>query len=268
MTRTANPSENSKPIRLHKILSSAGVCSLREAERLIAAGTVTVNGKVTTTKGASADPDQDTIRVDGKVVQTKIARIYIALNKPKGFVTTRSDEKDRRTVMDLLPKEYRSLHPVGRLDLMSEGLLLFTNDGAFTQAILAPKNKVQKVYRVKTRNIPDRKTTAKMVSGVTIDGEKLRAETVTLKEVIGKNCWLEITLTEGKNRHIRRLCETLGHPALKVKRMSIGPVKLGDLKTGEARQLKVEVVNKLFKMAGGKKTVPSKTTGSRKKTGR
>lgn len=242
-----------KPLkRLHKIISAAGVCSLREAEKLIAAGQVSVNNEVVTTKGAAADPEKDTIRVEGKVIKTTVPKLYLAMNKPKGYVTTKKDEKGRKTVMDLLPKEYRYLNPVGRLDLMSEGLLLFSNDGVFTQATLAPKNAIEKVYRVKTRNIPNRKALAKMVSGITIDGEKLKSESARVIEAVGKNCWLEITLVEGKNRQIRRLCETLGYPALKVKRMSIGPIKLGDLKTGESRHLKIEQVNALIKSAGYK----------------
>ena len=238
--------------RLHKILSSAGVCSLRQAERLIAEGRVSVNGVTVTEKGAAADPSKDVIRVDGKVIKTLVpaARTYLAMNKPKGYVTTRSDEKGRKTVMDLLPEEYRNLYPVGRLDMNSEGLLLFTNDGAFAQAVMAPKNRVERIYKVKVRNVPDRKTIAKMISGITDEGDKLRAESVEIEGVSGGNCWLTMVLTEGKKRHIRRLCQRLGHPVLKLKRLSVGPIRLGDLKPGETRHVKIELVNRLMKAAG------------------
>lgn len=238
--------------RIHKILSAAGVCSLREAERLIAEGRVTVNGKAVTEKGASADPEKDVIRVDGRIVKTSVPPVYIALNKPKGYVTTRSDERGRRTVMELLPKEFSGLFPVGRLDLMSEGLLLFTNDGAFAQAVMSPKNRIKRVYKVKVRNVPDAKAMAKMTSGLTVKGEKLKFAAVERTSRTATNAWLKVTLTEGKKRHIRRLLETLGHPVTKLKRVSIGPVTLGDLKPGEARHVKKELVNRIMKSAGKK----------------
>ncbi|MGK7344763.1 MAG: pseudouridine synthase [Candidatus Nitrospinota bacterium M3_3B_026] len=249
---TRSGTEKDPRRRIHKILSAAGVCSLREAERLIDEGRVTVNGKTVTEKGSSADPEKDAIRVDGKIVKTFAPPVYIALHKPKGYVTTRSDERGRKTVMELLPKELSSLYPVGRLDIMSEGLLLFTNDGDFAQAVMAPKNRIKRVYKVKVRNIPDAKAMAKMTSGLTIRGEKLRFAAVEKIGRTGRNAWLKVTLTEGRKRHIRRLLEALGHPVAKLKRVSIGPIILGDLKPGEARHVKKELVNKIMKSAGKK----------------
>ncbi len=241
--------QNKSLKRLHKIIATAGVCSLREAERLIVSGGVTVNNKIVNTKGASADPVMDSIRVDGKLVPTGVAPVYIAMNKPKGFVTTRSDELGRKTVMSLLPKNLAHLYPVGRLDIQSEGLLLFTNDGQFAQSIIASDSGVKRVYMVKVRNIPTARMLKKMTTGVTIDNRKLKAREVALMEVTGKNAWLKITLTEGKNLHIRKLCSTLGIPVLKLKRISVGPVKLLDLKSGEARHIEIETVNKMKKNA-------------------
>lgn len=254
----STPSDTDRPPglrRLHKILSAAGVCSLREGERLIAEGRVSVNGEIVTQKGAMADPDNDAIRVDGKIIKTGAPKIYLAVYKPKGYVTTRKDEKGRKTVMDIVPKDYASLYPVGRLDLMSEGLILLTNDGAFAQTITAPKSKIKKIYRVKVRNVPDGKALAKMRSGITLEGEKLRADSAKIIETTGRNCWLEVVLTEGKKRHIRRLFQALGFPVLKLKRIAIGSIKLGDLKPGEAKHVKIEQVNKIMKAAGrdGKK---------------
>ncbi len=242
-------------VRLHKIVAKSGVLSLRAAERAIADGRVSVNGRPVTAKGASADPSKDTIAVDGKVINTETPRVYLIMNKPKGIVTTRDDEKGRKTVMDILPKAYRNLYPVGRLDLMSEGLLLLTNDGDFTQAILSAKTRIERVYQVKVRNIPDRKTLSKMVSGITLEREKLRVHSVSVMETTKSNARLKVTLTEGRKRHVRRLCETLGHPVLKLKRVSIGPISLGNLHSGETRHLPIELVNKIMKMAGrGKKS--------------
>lgn len=240
-------------IRLHKIIAHSGTCSLREAERLIGQGRVKVNGKTVDTKGFAADPAKDVIKIDGVAIETKSTPVYLIMHKPKGYVTTRADEKGRKTVMDILPPRYRNLYPVGRLDITSEGLLIFTNDGDFAQTVMAPKNRVERVYRVKARNIPDKKTLKKMVTGVTIDGDKLKAKEVAIEEKTGPNVWLKVVLTEGKNKHIRRLLEPLGHPVLKLKRVSIGPVSLGGLKPGEVTHLPKEIVNKLMKVAGKRK---------------
>ncbi|MDH5478620.1 MAG: rRNA pseudouridine synthase [Nitrospinota bacterium] len=243
-------------IRLHKIIAKSGILSLRAAEKAIAEGRVEVNGVTVTKMGAVADPATDKITLDGQRIKTPDAPVYLMMYKPTGYVTTRSDEEDRRTVMDLLPAEFSRLFPVGRLDIMSEGLLLFTNDGDFSQAILAPRNKIERVYQVKVRNIPDKKILEKMVSGITVDGEKLKVMTAKLVSSTKTNARLELVLTEGKKRHIRRLCQILGIPAMKIKRVAFGPLKLGNLKPGEMIHVPVEKVNAIKKLAartGGKK---------------
>lgn len=245
--------DNPSLVRLHKIVAKSGVLSLRAAERAIAEGRVTVNGVTVDAKGASADPLKDTIIVDGHKIDTGLSRVYLIMNKPKGIVTTRDDEKGRKTVMDLLPESLSNVHPVGRLDIMSEGLLILTSDGDFTQAVLNPKNKIEKVYQVKVRNIPERKTLAKMVSGITIEGDRLKVKSASIIEKTKTNAKLKVVITEGKKRHIRRLCETLGHPVLKLKRVSIGPISLGNLGPGDVRHLPIELVNKTMKMTGCKR---------------
>jgi len=249
------PSKKKTPasVRIHKIIARAGVCSLRAAERLIATGEVSLNGRIITEKGAAADPETDVIRVEGKIVTAAGPPVYLMMNKPRGVVTTRFDDEGRRTVMDLLPTDMRHLYPVGRLDLNSEGLLILTNDGDFAQLILAPKHAVERIYRVKVRNIPAEKDLRKMKSGVTVDGEKLRVREATVSEKVGRGCWMRLVLTEGKNRHIRRLLETLGFPVVKLKRVGLGSLTLGDLKTGEVRRLPVEKINLLRKAATGSK---------------
>ncbi|MBF0292912.1 MAG: rRNA pseudouridine synthase [Nitrospinae bacterium] len=244
--------ESGKLVRLHKIIASSGSISRRAAEEMIAQGRVTVNGEVWHKKGEGVDPETSIIKIDGKRIKPAERKIYLALNKPKGVVTTRSDDQGRKTVMDFLPDEYKGVYPVGRLDIMSEGLVIFTNDGAFAQAVVAPKNGVERVYTVKVRNIPDAKKIKKMISGVTVEGDRLRAKSVEVREIVGKNCWLKVVVTEGKNRHVRRLMETLGHPVSKLKRVSIGIVTLGDLKPGEVIHIPVETVNKQMKLINRK----------------
>ena len=258
MTKQSSRRKNSSDtlpggVRLHKIIAGTGEFSLRSAERAMEEGRVTVNGEPITKKGTRADPERDRIVVDGHLINVETVRRYLIMNKPKGVVTTRADEKGRKTVMDFLPKQYQNLYPVGRLDLMSEGLLILTNDGTLAQAVLAPKNRIQRVYQVKVRNIPDKKTLAKMVSGITLKGVRYNADSVTLTQSTQSNVWLRMALTKGKKHHIRKLCETLGHPVLKLKRVSIGPVTLGNLAPGETRHLPVEMVNRFLKMAGHKR---------------
>lgn len=201
-------------------------------------------------KGAFAYPENDTIKVDGKPVETARPLEYLIAYKPRGLVSTRHDEQGRPTVMELLPRDRLHLYPVGRLDVNSEGLLIFTNDGDFAQALLAPRNRIERVYIVKVRNVPDAKTLSKMRSGITLDGERLAAQSVSMLDKTKVNAWLKIVLTEGRKHHIRNLCKALGHPVVKLKRVSIGPVTLGGMKPNEVRHLPVETVNKIKKMAG------------------
>jgi pseudouridine synthase len=235
-------------VRLHKIIARTGVLSLRAAERAIIQGRVSVNGAIVSKLGVLAGPGDD-IRVDGKKILTDEPHVYLMMYKPSGYVTTKSDEEGRRTVMDLLPKEYSRLFPVGRLDINSEGLLMLSNDGEFCQAMLAPKNRIERVYHVKVRNLPEKKILDKMVSGITVEGEKLKVGTVRLLSSTEANARLEITLGEGKKRHIRRLCETLGHPAIKIKRVAFGPLKLGALKPGDIVHVPLETISAIKKMA-------------------
>ena len=248
----AKPVERVQLVRLHKVIASSGAISRRAAEEMIAKGRVTVNDEVWLKKGEGVDPESVVIKVDGKRVKPAERKIYLALNKPKGVVTTRSDDMGRRTVMDFLPEEYKSVYPVGRLDIMSEGLVIFTNDGAFAQALISPKSGVERIYMVKARNVPDAKKIKKMISGVTVEGDKLKAKSVKVVEVVGKNCWLRVSVTEGKNRHVRRLLETLGHPVSKLKRISIGLITLGDLKPGQVIHITGETVNKQMKLINRK----------------
>ena len=230
--------------RLQKILAERGVASRRGAEELIAAGKVKVNGRPAKL-GDKADARKDTILVAGKRLAAAEEPVYLMLHKPRGFVTTLRDERGRRCVADLLADIPARVYPVGRLDRESEGLLLLTNDGDFANAMMHPRGHVSKRYRVTLReSLPDAALLA-FREGMLLDGRKTApAEIETVASATGR-CVAEITLYEGRNRQIRRMCEVLGLEVLRLKRISIGPVKLGMLKPGDWRYLQPKEVKAL-----------------------
>lgn len=233
--------------RLQKILSHAGVSSRRVAEEMILAGRVAVNGVVITELGSRADPEHDDILVDGvPVIRDRYH--YIAVHKPWGLVTTRSDEFGRETVMDLVPAELASiLHPVGRLDRDSEGLILLTNDGHLTERLTHPRNQVEKEYLVKiSRPLSDREL-QRMVRGVEHEGERMRAHSAANVAAPGSDeAWIRVVLREGKKREIRRMLEVLGREVRILRRIRIGPVVLGQLPVGQWRELSEREVASLY----------------------
>ncbi len=239
--------------RLQKILSNAGVASRRQAEELILGGRVQVNGETVTTLGARADPETDEILVDGEPVRRDRYR-YFALNKPRGFVTTARDDQGRETVLDLVPIGNVQLHPVGRLDMDSEGLVLLTNDGHLTELLTHPRYEVEKEYLVGVDAALPLRDLERMVRGITVDGERLRAASVHPAEpppdaepVAGAGAWLLVTLREGKNREIRRMLGALGRKVVLLRRLRVGPLRLGSLGSGAFRELTEEEVAALYR---------------------
>ena len=238
--------------RLQKIIAKAGIASRRKAEELIKEGRVFVNGKVAKL-GDKADPYKDTVKVDGEIIKPLKKKVYILLNKPLGYVTTKSDDKHRPTVMDLLQREEKkALFPVGRLDINTEGLLLITNDGEFANLITNPKTKVEKTYLVKVRGIPNKKAINRLLEGVIVEDRKLKAESITL---LGhkNNAWLKVVLTEGKKNQIRRMFEKVGHPVVKLKRIKVGNLEIGNLEPGKYRRLTLQEVEELKSLASKEK---------------
>jgi len=225
--------------RLQKILSAAGICSRRAAESYITAGRVKVNG-ITANLGESADPETDEILVDGRPLGKKSPRMtYIMLNKPRGYVTTLSDEAGRKTVADLIAGVPERVYPVGRLDMHSEGLLLLTNDGQLAHSLMHPSHEVYKEYLVKLS--PDEEglpTPEKPLSGVIeLDGERLLPAKCRLLAQTENGYIMTIAIRQGKNRQIRRMCAKCGYTVNSLKRVSEGDVKLGDLPSGRWRYL-------------------------------
>lgn len=258
--------------RLQKILSAAGVASRRKAEELILAGRVQVNGAVVTELGTRHDPERDHIRVDGKLLHGPEKRRYFMVNKPRGYVTTLNDPQKRPTVMDLLQGQKGAsarVYPVGRLDYLSEGLLLMTNDGELANSLSKAAAGVEKIYLVKVSGVPTEQSIDQLRHGVMIDRGRLnevrsgrRDRVVTAPAKIelargGDNPWFEVTLTEGRNRQLRKMFEEIGHHVEKIRRIGYGALRL-DVAPGEFRELKPGEVMALDRAAKGKKVVPKK----------
>lgn len=237
-------------VRLQKFIAEAGICSRRKAEQLILEGKVRVNGEIVRVLGVKVNPEKDIVEVEGQVVKPKKKR-YVALHKPKGYICTRSDEKGRKCVFDLLPPEWSNLYPVGRLDRGSEGLLFLTNDGEFAFRLTHPRFSVPKVYYVEVRGPFSPLLVEQMLKGVEDRGELLKAEKVKVLSSSSRRATLEITLTEGKNREIRRMMSTLGLRVERLVRTQIGPIRLGELPPGKWRVLTQAEVDALWKVVQG-----------------
>lgn len=233
--------------RLQKIISAAGLASRRAAETMIAEGRVTVNGKAATV-GMSADPDVDTILVDGEPISISARRRYIILNKPRGYVTTLKDEFDRPTVAELVADAGGRLYPVGRLDMDSEGLLIMTDDGALANALMHPSHEVNKIYTVFVQG-QDIKASVKALQAMdNLEGEPIARPQVMLIELKGTGAELQITIHEGKNRQIRRMCKACGLGVSRLIRIAEGPVILGDLPLGKWRNMNKDEISFLQKL--------------------
>ena len=260
--------------RLQKILAAAGIASRRKAEELILEGRVQVNGETVTELGTRADAERDHIKVDGKLLHGREQRRYYMLNKPRGYVTTVDDPEGRATVMDLIDGAKRKsgkvrLYPVGRLDYNSEGLLLMTNDGELANALSKAATGVEKTYLVKVAGTPSGSALEQIRRGIMIDrgrldevrvGRRDRVVTAPAKiELIrgGDNPWYELTLTEGRNRQIRKMFEEIGHHVEKIRRIGYGVLRL-DVPQGAFRELTVGEVMALERASKGKKVVPKK----------
>ena len=231
--------------RLQKILASRGICSRRKAEELIGAGRVTCNGQVVKL-GDSADPEIDKILLDGKPLPSAEDYVYIMLNKPRGYVTTLSDEKGRPNAAQLVADCGKRVYPVGRLDMDSEGLLLFTNDGEFANTLMHPKHEVNKTYAVVVRGYTDA-ALERLKQPVMLDGYLIRKPEVNLirKSNTTDRAELQVTIHEGRNRQVRRMCDMAGMNVLRLTRISEGALQLGKLTAGKWRYLTAEEVARL-----------------------
>lgn len=237
-----------KDVRLQKMLADSGIASRRKAEEMIAAGAVRVNGMVAKI-GDKVDVRKDKVSVHGRNVVKRSRNLYVMLHKPRGFITTMSDEMERKCVAELVSEIPERVYPVGRLDRESEGLLLMTNDGEFANAITHPSKHVPKTYRVTVRPGVTEDQLTQIAVGIVIEGQKTAPANVRIVSQEPGRVVLEIVLYEGRNREIRKMCEALGLDVARLKRIAVGPVKLGMLQPGQWRNLTGEEVKRLLAAA-------------------
>lgn len=244
--------------RLQKLIAAAGIASRRHAEELILDGHVVVNGKVITELGTKADPERDHIKVRGKLINPQLKqqeKTYVLLNKPKGYLTSLSDPNKRPLVSDLLPTSLGRLHPVGRLDFNTEGLLLMTNDGEFTNLITSARNQIPKIYRLKVKGVPSDKGIERLRRGIQIgEGERTAPAEIRGLRRSDANAWFEVVLREGKNQQIRRMFDAIGHSVVKLSRTQIGTIVDERLRPGEWRMLSPAEIKRVTRAQRKKKT--------------
>jgi 23S rRNA pseudouridine2605 synthase len=253
--------------RLQKLIANAGMASRREAEQWILEGLVTVNGQIVTELGVKADPSVDHIKVKGKLLNPIIAGkepVYYLINKPKGYLSSRSDPQSRPLVTDLLPRDAPRVYPVGRLDFNTEGIIILTNDGELTNLITKAGAHCPKVYHVKVKGSPKEEQINRLRRGIKIEDDYYRIANLVKMDVTDyHNTWFEVTLHEGKNNQIRKMFDEIGHSVVKLRRVAIGHVTDAGLPVGGVRLLSVHEVQRFFKAAARAScpAAPSKTAG-------
>ncbi|WP_029543521.1 pseudouridine synthase [Selenomonas sp. AB3002] len=236
--------------RLQKIISQAGIASRRAAESIILEGRVEVDGQVIRELGGKYDPELVEIRVDGKIISAPEAHVYYLLNKPKGYVSTASDERGRRTVLDLLPEIKERIYPIGRLDMNTEGLLLLTNDGELMNALLHPRYEVQKTYVARIATGLSEAALRALREGVKLEDGLTAPARVSVLETAPGRTRVEITIHEGRNRQVRRMFKAVGHEVLALKRTAFAGLSLEGVRRGEHRALTEEEIRSLYEKAG------------------
>ena len=226
-----------EPVRLQKYIASCGVASRRAAEKLIEEGRVSVNGQIVTEQGVKVTP-KDKVMLDGKPIKPEGKKVYIMLNKPEGYICAVSDDRERPCVVDLIEGIEERIFPVGRLDYDTTGLLLLTNDGEFMQSLTHPSYEIWKTYRAVVKGTPNEKHVEEFARGIELEDGKTEPAVLEVVGYKGKNAIVEVSIKEGRNRQVRRMLEAINHRVIKLKRVKIGGLELGDLKTGAWRYMK------------------------------
>lgn len=232
-------------IRLQKFLAQAGIASRRKSEELISNGKVKVNGLIVTELGTTINPETDIVKYNDKKVILEEEKVYFMLHKPIGYVTTAKDEKGRKTVLDLMKGVSQRIYPVGRLDYDTSGLLLLTNDGDLTYKITHPKHEVEKIYVAKVKGVPTPNELDQFQKGLIIDGRKTSRAKINIINTNRTNSVVSITIKEGRNRQVRKMCEAISHPVLELKRIAIGKLSIDNLEVSKYRSLTKEEIRYL-----------------------
>lgn len=235
-------------IRLQKYLADCGIASRRKSEEYILQNKISVNDRIVNTLGTKINPNKDIVKFAGKIVKQKNKYIYILINKPVNYITSAKDEKNRPIVLDLITDVEERIYPVGRLDSDTSGLLLLTNDGDLTYKLTHPKSETPKTYIAKIKGIPNSKDMEKFKKGLKIENYTTAPAKIELVQVKDKNSIVKITITEGRNRQIRKMCDMIGHAVITLKRISIDKLELGDLSEGTYRHLTKKEINSLKKL--------------------
>lgn len=232
--------------RLQKVIAQTGYCSRRKAEELILGGHVEVNGKKITEMGVKVSYEDD-ITIDGNAINLKEDKVYYLLNKPRGIITSTNDEKNRKTVIDLI-KETKRIYPVGRLDYDTTGVLLLTNDGELTNLLIHPSNNIEKVYIAKLKGIPTKEELIRLGKGVIIDGKKTSKSRAKIKKIDKKSntSIVELVIHEGRNHQVKKMFQAIGYDVIRLRRESFATLTVNDLKAGEYRELSVKEVKRLY----------------------
>lgn len=235
--------------RLQKVIAQTGYCSRRKAEELISTGRVQVNGKIISEMGTKVNYDDD-ITIDGNGINAKEDKVYYLLNKPRGIITSTNDEKNRKTVVDLIKNNNKRIYPVGRLDYDTTGVLLLTNDGELTNMLIHPRNNIEKLYIAKIKGIPTKIELQKLANGVIIDGHKTSKAKVKLKKLDKRNntSVIELVIHEGKNHQVKKMFESIGYEVLKLRRERFAFLDVNDLKSGDYRELSIKEVKCLYSL--------------------
>jgi 23S rRNA pseudouridine2605 synthase len=257
--------------RLQKLIAAAGLASRRHAEELIEAGEVTVNGEVVRELGTKADPARDHIKVRGRLINPLLEareNVYVLLNKPRGYLTALSDTEGRPLVSELVPHALGRLHPVGRLDFNTEGLLILTNDGDLTNHVTSARNHVEKVYEVKVKGVPPEQQIERLRRGVRLeDGARTAPARITKTDETKTNAWYEVILREGRNQQIRRMFDLISHSVIKLRRVRIGPITAEGILIGQWRHLTPVEVKRLKAAPSTQKRAAKGATGTQSRGG-
>ena len=246
----SEPEPSGELVRLQKVLAASGIASRRKCETLMAEGRVEVDGEVVTQLGAKVDPEHAVIRVDGKRLPVAASKVYLVANKPRGVVSSMADEEGRKDLRSLLHGRPERLFHVGRLDTDTEGLIVLTNDGEFAHRLAHPSYELQKTYVAQVEGVVTARVRRQLLDGVVLEDGPVTVDAFRIRSTHGGKSLVELVIHEGRNRIVRRLMAEVGHPVIRLSRTAIGPIRLGELRSGQVRELDADELGTLLDLVG------------------